>query len=44
LDQLYVALDEGYIKQDKFNELYNKGRNVEKALNGYIGFLKSQKK
>lgn len=44
LDQLYVAQDENYINQDKFTELYDQGRNVEKAINGYIGFLKSQNK
>ncbi|MDD5071898.1 MAG: four helix bundle protein [Patescibacteria group bacterium] len=42
LDQLYVALDEGYINQEKFNNLYKEGKNVERATNGYIGFLKEQ--
>jgi len=42
LDQLYVALDEKYIIQELFNTLYNRGREVEKAINGYIGFLKSK--
>jgi four helix bundle protein len=43
LDQLYVALDEKYIILETFDELYNEGRNLEIAINGYIGFLKSQK-
>ncbi len=43
LDQLYVALDEKYIRQDEFKDLYNKGRELEKALNGYISFLQNQK-
>ena len=42
LDQLYVALDESYINQEKFDKLYNEGKNVERAINGYIGFLKEQ--
>ncbi len=42
LDQLYVALDENYISAEVFNKLYQEGRNVEKAINGYIGFLKRQ--
>ncbi|MDD5291026.1 MAG: four helix bundle protein [Patescibacteria group bacterium] len=42
LDQLHVALDENYINQEKFYNLYNEGRDVEGAINGYIGFLKEQ--
>lgn len=42
LDQLYVALDESYISQKKFNNLHNEEKNVERAINGYIGFLKEQ--
>ena len=42
LDQLYVALDEGYINQEKFNNLYNEGKSTERAVNGYIGFLREQ--
>ncbi|MDD5031593.1 MAG: four helix bundle protein [Patescibacteria group bacterium] len=42
LDQLYIALDEDYINQEKFNNLYNEGKNGERAINGYIGFLKEQ--
>ncbi len=42
LDQLYVALDENYIAEDIFNNLYKEGRNVEIDINCYIGFLKSQ--
>ncbi|MFA4834349.1 MAG: four helix bundle protein [Patescibacteria group bacterium] len=42
LDQLYVALDENYINREEFNNLYNKGKNIERAINGYLGFLKGQ--
>lgn len=43
LDHLYTALDEGYIDKKTFNKLYTKGREVERAINGYIKFLKSQR-
>jgi four helix bundle protein len=43
LDQLYVALDEKYIEKNEFEKLYKQGKEVEKAINGYIGFLKDQK-
>ncbi|MEK7203089.1 MAG: four helix bundle protein [Patescibacteria group bacterium] len=44
LDQLYVALDEKYINNEIFNNLYTEGRNVEITINGYINFLKEQQK
>jgi four helix bundle protein len=43
LDHLYTALDEEYIDREMFNKLYLKGRQVERAINGYIKFLESQK-
>jgi len=43
LDQLYVAVDESYITQEEFNTLYPDGREIEKAINGYISFLKQQR-
>ncbi len=42
LDHLYTALDEGYINQETFDELYAQGREVERVLNGYINYLKRQ--
>lgn len=42
LDQLYVVLDEKYINQETFDQLYVEGRNVESAINGYLNFLKEQ--
>lgn len=44
LDQLYVALDEGYISKEAFDSIYIEGRNVEAAINGYIIFLEDQQK
>lgn len=43
LDQLYMALNENYINEGEFNNLYQRGRDLERAINGYIGFLKKQK-
>jgi four helix bundle protein len=43
LDQLYIAIDEKYITEEKFKKLYGQGREVEQAVNGYISFLKNQK-
>ena len=43
LDHLYTACDERYISKEEFSPLYNQGRKVEKALNGYIGYLQREK-
>ena len=43
LDHIYCALDCKYISEEKFNTIYNNGRNLEKMLNGYIRFLEKQK-
>lgn len=43
LDQLYVASGEKYINEDEFKKLYQNGREIEKAINGYIDFLRKQK-
>jgi len=42
LDHLYTALDAKYITKEEFDNLYQEGRSVEKAVNGYIGFLRKQ--
>lgn len=41
-DQLYAAFDFGFITKDYFDELYRKNLELERNLNGYIGFLKTQ--
>ena len=43
LDHLYTALDEEYITNGEFRSLYKEGREIERAINGYIDFLKKQK-
>jgi four helix bundle protein len=40
---LYVALDQDYLKQDKFNYLYEKSTNTAKLINGFITYLRSSK-
>jgi len=42
LDHLYTALDEKYISKAEFDRLYPQGREVERAINGYIGYLKRE--
>jgi hypothetical protein len=37
--QLYVALDEGYITQDQFDDLYNDAAAVSKMAAGFIEYL-----
>ena len=37
--QLYVALDQGYISQEKFNELYTKSDEVARLISGFIQYL-----
>ncbi len=37
--QLYVALDQGYISQEKFNELYTKSGEVARLISGLIHLL-----
>jgi four helix bundle protein len=44
LDHLYTALDAKNISKIDFDRLYKQGREVEKSINGYIGFLKGQLK
>ncbi len=43
LDHLYVAIDENYIDQEKFNILKGKYEHCLKLLNGYVLFLKNKK-
>lgn len=39
LDHLHTALDENYITKSEYQKLYIQGRDVERAINGYIKFL-----
>lgn len=42
--QLYIALDQGYISQEKFSELYAKSDEVARLLSGFIQYLLSKQK
>lgn len=37
--QLYAALDQGYVGQEKFSELYLKADEVSKIISGFIQYL-----
>jgi len=42
--QLYVALDQGYIKKDRFDELYTKSDEVARLISGFIRYLLNKDK
>jgi len=42
--QLYVALDQGYINQEKFNDLYSKSDEVARLISGFIQYLLNKDK
>ncbi|MCD6139301.1 MAG: four helix bundle protein [Deltaproteobacteria bacterium] len=41
---LYVALDQGYISQKKFNEIYEQANKTSKLISGFIKYLKENEK
>lgn len=43
MDHFTVALDEGYITPEKFDEMLAMAQEVEKMINGYIRFLQNSK-
>jgi len=42
--QLYVALDQGYINKEKFDELYTKSDEVARLISGFIRYLLNKDK
>lgn len=44
LDHLYVAFDEGYIKEQELEALKTRYGHCLKLLNGYISYLESKNK
>lgn len=40
--QLYVALDQGYIQQAVFENIYQQAEKVSKMCSGFIKYLRSQ--
>ena len=41
--QLYIALDQEYIKEDKFRKMLEKVVECKKLLNGFINYYKKNK-
>jgi four helix bundle protein len=41
---LYIALDQGYIAQEKFDELYLKSDEVARLISGFIRYLLNKHK
>jgi len=39
---LYIALDQGYVSQEQFDQLYSEAVGVKKLLNGFIRYLQSK--
>ena len=42
--QLYVALDQTYISEERFHELYAKSDEVARLISGFIGYLLNKDK
>lgn len=42
--QLYVALDRGYITREEFNKTYEQAKKVGQLANGFIRYLKNNKR
>jgi len=38
--QLYIALDQGYINQAQFDEIYDLAKQCKKLINGFIAYLR----
>jgi len=39
---LYVALDRDYIRQEEFQAIYNKSKEVGRLINGFISYLRKE--
>ena len=42
--QLYVVLDQGYINEERFHELYTKSDEVARLISGFIRYLLNKDK
>lgn len=38
--QLYVALDQGFITQNQFDDMYRDAESISKMVGGFMGYLK----
>ena len=43
INHLIDAFDEGYISAEQLNEMKQKGKEVERLLNGYLAFLRKKR-
>jgi hypothetical protein len=41
--QLYIALDQAYITDRQFHQIYNKADEAKRLINGFVGYLKQPK-
>jgi len=41
---LYIALDQGYINQKKFREIYNQAEKTARIISGLIKYLRENEK
>ena len=42
--ELYVAVDESYISQDEFNDVYRQAARTRAAIRGFINYLTNYEK
>ncbi len=41
---LYIVLDQQYVDQESFTELYDQAQSVKKLLNGFLRYLKNEQR
>jgi len=41
---LYVAVDQKYITEEDFYQIYNQAKKTKSLINGFISYLKGKKK
>ncbi len=42
--QLYIALDQNYINNNQFQQIYDQAMHTKKLINGFIGYLQRSNK
>jgi len=41
---LYVALDQGYVSQETFDEIYNQAEKTSRLISGFINYLRANER
>jgi four helix bundle protein len=41
---MYVAIDQGYVSQDKFDEIYNQAEKTSRLISGLINYLRTNER